>query len=194
MREFAAERFGRLGDSSVEVLDALRSSAIATDHPKQAKLSGPGFSSSMRRNFNPMIQDAASLALARLAPGEAIARRGLALLLTSDDPRERVAAAMALGPSDDPDAFDVVPALLAACRDDDPLVAAEAITALGRVGDRREAVLTRLRAFANHDGSPGSRAKAALRRLEREEGKGREQSPSRSCWSQPLPHRRSTHG
>ena len=63
--------------------------------------------------------------------------------------------------------------LVAALRlDDDPLVAAEAVTALGRLGDARAAVLDRLRALASGTGALAARSKAALKRLERETGKG----------------------
>jgi hypothetical protein len=59
-----------------------------------------------------------------------------------------------------------VPALLEACADDDPLVGAEAITALGRVGVARDEVLTSLRGFARGSDARAARATAALRRLE----------------------------
>lgn len=166
-REFAAERLGRLGDRGAAVLDALRNTVTATDHPRQAKFSGPVFSSSVGTDFSALIRDAAATALARSSPDDPLARRGLARLLEADDPRERVAAAMALGPSAEPDAFDVVPALIAATKDDDPLVAAEAVTALGRVVDARSEVLDRLRALAQQDGALGARSKSALRRIER---------------------------
>lgn len=172
LREFAAERLGRLADRSPAVLDALRAAATATDHPRQAKIVGPGFSSSVGTDFGEMIRGAASIALARLAPDDPLARDGLAKLLRADDPRERVAAAMALGPSAEEGAPDVVPALLEASADDDPLVAAEAVTALGRIGDGRASVLERLRALAAGEGALAARSKAALRRLERETGKG----------------------
>ncbi|MBI5850341.1 MAG: HEAT repeat domain-containing protein [Planctomycetes bacterium] len=166
-REFAAERLGLLGDRGASVLDALRGTISAVDHPRQAKFSGPGFSSSVGTDFSAMIQDAAAIALARLSPDDPLARRGLARLLEADDPRERVAAAMAIGPGAEADAFDVVPALIAATKDDDPLVAGEAVTALGRTGDARSEVLDRLRALAQQDGALGARSKSALRRIER---------------------------
>lgn len=172
LREFAAESLGRLADRSPAVLDALRAAATATDHPRQAKIVGPGFSSSVGTDFGEMIRGAASIALARLAPDEPLAREGLAKLLRADDPRERVAAAMALGPSAEEGAPDVVPALLEASADDDPLLAAEAVTALGRLGDSRATVLDRLRALAAGEGALAARSKAALKRLERETGKG----------------------
>lgn len=157
VRELAAAWLGMRDDRSAEVLDALRV-AMRSSAPAAARFG---------RETDELARCAAATALARLAPNDQDARRGLTLLLRSDDPRERAVAAMAIRASDGPGAFDVVPALMEASADDDPLVAAEAITALGRVGVARDDVLTRLREFAAQDGALAVRAKSALRRLER---------------------------
>lgn len=163
VRELAAILLGRGGDASPPVLEALRTAAQRLDHPT---VTGRG-AHALSGSFGEGIRCAASIALARLAPRDPEARRGLVLLLRADHPRERVLAVMELGRADDRAVPGIVPALLEACADDDPLVGAEAITALGRVGVARDEVLTGLRGFAEGSDARAARATAALRRLER---------------------------
>lgn len=156
VRELAATMLGHRGERSPELLDALRRSSGLERDPSET---------------GELIRCAVATALARLAPNDPASRRGLTLLLRADDPRERATAAMAIRASDEPGAFDVVPALLEASADDDPLVAAESITALGRVGVAREEVILRLREFAERDDAFGARARCALRRLQPDGGR-----------------------
>lgn len=163
VRELAAILLGRGGDASPPVLEALRTAAQRLDHPT---VTGRG-ALALSGSFGEGIRCAAAIALARLAPREPEARRVLVLLLRADHPLERVLAVMELGRADDRAVPGIVPALLEACADDDPLVGAEAITALGRVGVARDEVLTSLRGFAKGSDARAARATAALRRHER---------------------------
>lgn len=117
---------------------------------------------------NDLVRDAASTAIACIHPDHPRARRGLALLLdVADDPRQRIRAAMALGRHGDA-ARDHCDALLQALHSADDRLVAEAVTALGMIGDRSDEVLRRLRDLVD-DPRPAiaKRAEAALRTLGR---------------------------
>ena len=68
---------------------------------------------------------------------------------------------------DDEDQSELSTPCFAATPDDDPLVAAEAVTALGRAGADTPAYLKRLSELKSVGGALGSRAKVALERLSR---------------------------
>jgi len=160
-REYAAERLGQLGSAARDAIPVLVAPATRDQPPVQTQ------GGTLMRNSSAVVMATRSVAIARIDSRHSSAVRGLTILLRADDPRERVAAAMAIESTDDRTVFDVIPALFAACDDDDPLVVAEAITALGRVGVAHEDVLRVLHGFAGQSGALGARAKAALRRLER---------------------------
>lgn len=165
-RRRAAEDLGRLGTKATSALDALILCAHTERPPRVTQVEGLG---SLTADFRDLINDAAAIAIARIAPSHPEARRGLTLLLQADAPGERFAALMAMTkPSPDADneaGFDVVPAVLAATHDDDLRIAAEAITTLVRLEDRRPEVLQRLGELATaKEAQLSGRARAALRR------------------------------
>ncbi|MCU0863855.1 MAG: hypothetical protein MUC36_08695 [Planctomycetes bacterium] len=165
-RRRAAEDLGRLGTVATPALDALIRCAHTQRPPRVTRVEGLG---SLTADFRDLIGDATAIAIARIDPSHPEARRGLTLLLQADAPGERFAALMAMTkPSPEAgneSAFDVVPAVLAATHDDDLRIAAEAITTLVRLEDRRPEVLQRLEQLATADEAQlSARARAALRR------------------------------
>ena len=164
-RRYAAERLGRIGPSAIDAIEALIVVEKTEEHPRVGRAPGIG---TMTYDFHDLIRDEAALAIARIDPGHPQARRGLTLQLRCDDPRERFAAMMAMTPPPQPGAFDVVPAVVAATADDDPRIAAEAITTLMRLDARRPEVLARLRACeASSNAAVRRSAEVALRVLTR---------------------------
>lgn len=161
-RRAAAQRLGTLGAKARPALDALVVVANTKKHPRVTRIEGLG---SLTADFHDLVSDAAAIAIARIDPAHPEARRGLTLLLRADAPRERFAALMAMVPGGDQDPS---VAVLDATSDDDLRVAAEAVTTLVRLGDRRPQVLARLRVLAAspHD-VLATCAAAALRALER---------------------------
>ncbi len=163
LRRFAAERLGVLGPSATAAVEALIVVERTEQHPRVTRLDGVG---SLTADFHDLVRDAAAIALARIEPRHPSSRRGLTLLLAADAPQERLSALAAMSPPADAADFDVVPAVLGATYDDDARIAAEAAATLGRLGDRRDEVLQRLRVCAaKPDRVLATCAAAALRAL-----------------------------
>ncbi len=164
-RRFAAEHLGRLGAAAAPAIDVLIETERTEKHPRVTRRKGVG---SLTADFHDLVRDAAAIAIARIDPARVEARRGLTLLLLADCPDERLRALMAMTPSLAPDAFDVVPAVVEATDDADLRVAEEAVSTLGRLGDRRVVVIERLRELrSSSDARLQKRAAAALRSLDR---------------------------
>lgn len=157
VREFAAEQLGRLGPSAREALPALERTRVEREHPRQARLPNHSLSS----NFDEMIQEAAAVAIARIAPHDPRAIPGFVVLLESPDPREQIDAVMSLGRARAAAGEQALRRLL---KGSDQRLKAEAITALGMLESPVPATLHDLRNIATGDDPAlAARARAALR-------------------------------
>jgi HEAT repeat protein len=144
VRELAADLLGKLGPAARPALDALERTVLADDQPRRAGLPNH----SLGTDFAPMIRDAAAVAIARIAPSDPRAVRGLRLLLGADAPRERIEAAMALGRLGDPSAEGELRQALA---DEDLRLCAEAATALGMIEASSPRTVDALRRLLDHE-------------------------------------------
>ncbi len=157
VREFAAELLGRIGPAAEEALPALERTRVEREHPRQARLPNHSLSS----NFDEMIQDAAAVAIARIAPHDARAIPGFVELLESPDPQEQVVAVMAIGRARAAAGEQALRRLL---KGNDARLRAEAVTALGMLESPVPATLHDLRILATGDDPAlSARARAALR-------------------------------
>ncbi len=157
VREFAAEWLGRRGAAAEVALPALERARTEREHPRQARLPNHSLSS----NFDEMIQDAAAIAIARIAPYDPRAIPGFVALLESPDPQEQVTAVMAIGRARAAAGEQALRRLL---KGEDARLRAEAITALGMLESPVPATLHDLRNLAaGDDPALAARARAALR-------------------------------
>jgi hypothetical protein len=157
IREFGAERLGRMGTGATDALAALERTRTERGHPRQARLPNHSLSS----DFDEMIQDAAAIAIARIAPHDPRSIPGFVALLESPDPREQVEAVMAIGRARAAAGEQALRRLL---KGNDPRLRAEAVTALGMLESPVPATLHDLRNLATGDDPAlAARARAALR-------------------------------